>query len=44
LDDAIYLKNKNNQKVEEYFITIDNNEYSISLNKNELSINKIKKS
>lgn len=41
-EDAIYLKNKNNQEVEEYFITIDNNEYSISLNKNELSIDKMK--
>lgn len=41
-EDNIYLKNENNQKVEEYFVNINNNYYNISLKKNELSIDKMK--
>lgn len=40
---TIYLKNKNNQKVESYFETIDNDYYQITLKNNQLTIYKIKK-
>jgi len=40
---TIYLKNKNNQKVESYFETIDNDYYQITLENNQLTIYKIKK-
>lgn len=42
-EDKIYLKNENEQKVEEYFVKIWNNYYNISLKNNEISIDKIKK-
>ena len=41
--DKIYLKNKNNQEVEYFFITINNNYYKFTLENDELIIYKIKK-
>ncbi len=41
--DNIFLKNTNNQKVENFFVTINNNYYQVSLKNDELIIYKIKK-
>gem|GEM_PF-6707504 len=37
------MKNTNNQKVENFFVTINNNYYQVSLKNDELIIYKIKK-
>ena len=41
--DNIFLKNTNNQKVEDFFVTINNNYYKITLKDSELAIYKIQK-
>ena len=42
-EDNVFLKNLNNQKIEDFFITINNNYYKVTLKNNELAIYKIQK-